>query len=364
MEFHGIVAGDWFKLLSENHYDISRSRWGEAIVVSLGSLLNSRDRRRELRRYGDAIAATKVVSPVFILGHWRSGTSMLQELLALDAQFATPTLLQVTNPHTFLMLEPNVERALADAEAEKRPMDNMQVSYDSPGEDEFALATMTLRSPIVGWAFPRREAFYDRYLTFEDAEPHDVSAWQTALKYLLQKFSYRYPQRTLLLKSPPHTARIKIILEVFPDARFLHIYRDPFTVFRSTQRLYEMAVIPVSMQYELNQEQIREGILHRYRSMHDAFFSQRALIPDGRYQEVRFEDLEVDLVGQMARLYEGLNLSGWPEMEPKLWRHADSRMNYKKNVHAPLPEDLRTRVVRAWERNFDEWGYPTLSTPN
>ena len=42
-----------------------------------------------------------------------------------------------------------------------------------------------------------------------------------------------------MLKSPTHTARVRTILEVFPDAKFIHIVRDPLVLFPSTVRLWK-----------------------------------------------------------------------------------------------------------------------------
>ena len=56
----------------------------------------------ELRLLGDDIAKTEMPDPVFILGHWRSGTTLLHGLMAQDDQFAYPRIYQVSNPHSFL----------------------------------------------------------------------------------------------------------------------------------------------------------------------------------------------------------------------------------------------------------------------
>lgn len=357
MDLIGITLGDWTKLLVENRFAIDSANTGRALRTTLASGLNSIGRRRELARHGKDIAATRVVAPIFIVGHWRSGTTLLHELLSLDDQFAAPTLFHASNPHTFLIRERYAEQALRDAEAQKRVMDNVRVSFRSPGEDEFALATMTLRSPLVGWSFPKREAYYDRYLTFEEATAEERTRWQEALAAFLRKVSYRYPGSTVLLKSPPHTARIGMILEVFPDARFVHIHRNPFTVFRSTQRLYETAVIPSSLQFQLGQEQVDSGILRRYRAMYDAFFAHQPLIPEGQYCQVSFEDLVANMTGQVEAIYRQLGLTGFEQALPKLQAYVEAHADYQKTIHRPLEEAVRQRIANAWQRNFDEWGY-------
>jgi hypothetical protein len=284
----------------------------------------------------------------------------LHELLAFDEQFAYPNLFQVSNPHTFLIREWAVERALGEAVSRRRPMDNVQVTFRSPGEDEWALAVTTLQSPLIGWTFPRRADFYDRYLTFRGVSQQEVEIWRNAFLTLLRKLTWRYEGRPLLLKSPPHTGRIRLLLETFPDARFVHISRDPYAVFLSTRRLYQTAAAAANLQRD-DPNRLDDGILQRYVAMYQAFFEECVLIPAGQYCELRFEDLENDMVGQIGRVYEHLGLPGFAELRPKLAERAGSITGYQKNRYPEIDEPTRRRIASSWQRNFEEWEYPVMS---
>ena len=107
-----------------------------------------------------------------------------------------------------------------------------------PNEDEFATCAASLMSPYMLWSFPRCQARYERYLTFRDVPDAEVARWKNTLLRFVKKLTLKQ-DRPLLLKSPPHTCRIKLLLELFPDARFLHIHRDPYTVFQSTKHMNE-----------------------------------------------------------------------------------------------------------------------------
>ena len=65
---------------------------------------------------------------------------------------------------------------------------------------------MTAQSSYVGWSFPRRLVHYEKYLTLREVSAPEREAWQAALRYFVQKVTYKY-KRPLLLKSPPHTGR-------------------------------------------------------------------------------------------------------------------------------------------------------------
>ncbi|MCC6860459.1 MAG: sulfotransferase, partial [Bryobacterales bacterium] len=134
-----------------------------------------------------AVRRTEIPPPLFILGHWRSGTSLLQRLLAVDSRYAYPTSFEVVNPHTFLIREDRLSERLSRLPDRKRPMDEMILGFNSPGEDEMAVSLMSLRSPELGLSFPRRQEHYDRYLTFEGVPEADVARFRGAFLHFLRK---------------------------------------------------------------------------------------------------------------------------------------------------------------------------------
>jgi hypothetical protein len=353
----GITAGDWWRLLRDNRFAVDPVYWHRAAFVTVTSLMNSAARRHEERRHDAAVAATPILPPLFVLGHWRTGTTHLHNLLAGDtANFAHANTYQVVNPHTFLTTEEVNTRRFARLVPPKRPMDNMALSFQAPQEDEFAPCLMSLLSPYLGISFARREEHYARYLTFRDVPPEEIERWKTAFQWFLKKLTYKY-QRPLVLKSPPHTARIRLLLEMFPDARFVHIHRDPYRVFQSFRHFFDTATWHTYLQ-KPDVAGIDDRILRQYNVLHDAFFEQRALIPAGRFHELGFADLERDPAGEIARLYETLGLAGFDAYRPRLREQLNSLANYRKNEFPELAPALRRKIAREWRRGFEEWHYP------
>ena len=74
-----------------------------------------------------------------------------------------------------------------------------------------------------------------------------LEAWRRTLYRFLQRITFRNPKR-LVLKSPPHTCRIRLILEMFPDARFVHIHREPYVIYQSTRHLHLKSSVIYSLQ--------------------------------------------------------------------------------------------------------------------
>ncbi len=352
----GSTAGAWWRLLKENRFAVDPAYWHRAAFVSALSLMNSWYARQEEKRYGGEIARTELAGPpVFVLGHWRSGTTHLHNLLALDKQFAFANTYQVVNPFTFLTTEELNTRRFRALLPDTRPMDNMALSFDAPQEDEFAPCLVCFRSMYPGISFPRRLDWYERYLTFRGVPQAEVDEWKAAFLWFLRKLTIKNP-RPLVLKSPPHTARIRLLLEMFPEARFVHIHRDPYVVFRSFQHYYDTAGWYTYLQ-KPDLDGLDALILKRYTSMYDAYFEEKDLIPPGRLHEISFADLEADPLRQMASLYERLGLTGFAGFEPTLRDYVQTLGSYKKNRYEGLPSEVRERVFREWRRSFETWGY-------
>lgn len=354
----GITAGDWFKLLRENRFAVDPAYWHRAAFITLAGGMNSWFRNMEERQFHDRIAATTIQPPLFILGHWRSGTTHLHNLLARDnRQFAFANTYQVTNPHTFLTTEEANTRRFAWMVPKTRPMDGVELGFQTPQEDEFAPCLMSRRSLYLGTSFPRREDDYARYLTFEGVPQEEIDEWKAAFVWFLKKLTFKY-QRPLVLKSPPHTARIRLLLEMFPDARFVHIHRHPYQVFQSCRHYYDTAVWFSYLQKpELGR--IDDRIIARYNQVHDAFFAQRNLIPAGRFHEMSFDDLERTPMKAIGTLYDQLGLGGYDAFKPGLQRYVDSLSGYRKNRFTELESPVREKIANEWQRSFAEWNYPT-----
>ena len=275
--------------------------------------MNSLAYRKE-KQLEETIRNTPLAGPpLFILGHWRSGTTHLHNLLSLDTQnFAFANTYQVTNPLTFLTTEETNTRLFARLVPEKRLMDNMAMGFELPQEDEFAPCLDTLKSSYLGISFPDRQAHYDRYLTFDDVPKDETKNWGDSLITFCKKLTYKY-QRPLLLKSPSHTARIKHLLDWFPDARFVHIHRHPHQVFRSNQHYWDTAVWYTYLQ-KPDRSKLDLEILQRYRMLHDAFHAQRSLIPDGRFHEISFNELEANPLSTIETIYQKLDLPSFESL--------------------------------------------------
>lgn len=172
---------------------------------------------------------------------------------------------------------------------------------------------------------------------------------------LLKKLTLKH-DRPLVLKSPPHTARIRLLLDLFPDARFVHIHRDPHDVFRSTRHMIR-TVQPAFQLQDIPPLDGDDTILGVYTEMYDAYFEERGLVPQGRLCDVGYEDLVHEPLAVVGSIYRTLGLAGFEGLQARLEAYLGSISDYRKNRLDDLTEPLRRRIAHEWGRSFDEWGY-------
>jgi omega-hydroxy-beta-dihydromenaquinone-9 sulfotransferase len=291
--------------------------------------------------------------PLFVLGHWRSGTTHLHNLLSHDPNFAFPTAYQASFPHHFIFSQ--VGGAIFDRLAPtKRPMDNMAFSSLVPHEDEFALAAHATVSPYLRFIFPVTGA--NGYSKFDpdDLPPEALERWKRSFTMFLKKVTLSEGKR-IVLKSPPHMGRLRTLLELFPKAQFIHIVRNPYMVYLSTRKLWSDSLAFACLQVP-GPEQVDEIILSSYCELFALFNRDRSLIPDGALHEMKFEDLEADPVGRLQELYEGLGLSGFDQFEGRVCPYLEQIKKYEKNHHR-LDEVSRQKVADRWRSTFECYGY-------
>lgn len=351
----GVALGDWLRLLREIRFRVAPSCLFRAGAITTYCGQTSFFRRVENLRFGSKLESVVVQPPIFVLGHWRSGTTHLHQLLTVDNRFAYPNNYQVLFPHAFLTTEAINSRMISLFMPKRRPMDNVEWDMRSPQEDEFALCISTFKSPYMRWIMPQFGEKYDRYLTFRGVPEAEIAEWRDALMLLLKKLTLKY-QRPLVLKSPPHTARIRLLLEMFPDAKFIHIHREPYTVFQSSRKTF-LVNLDFHRLQRMRSDDIDDWIIAQYRRIYDAYFEERSLIPVGQFHEIGFEELEANPLDELRKTYDALNLPDYSRVEPALKQYLESISNYKKNEFPSLRPDLRSRIATEWRKCFDEWGY-------
>jgi omega-hydroxy-beta-dihydromenaquinone-9 sulfotransferase len=351
----GMIATGWFPMLVRNRFRITPRRWAMAVLMSFFSLLNLGLWLLQEIFWGRRIARTQLQGdPIFVIGHWRSGTTLLHELLVLDGRHTCSNTYDCFCPNHFLLTAPVFRPLLKGLLPKQRPMDNMAMEWSGPQEDEFAMCNMGMRTPYTTIAFPnlppQNQAFYE----LKDVSPRQLARWKRGLLWFLKCLTVRTPRR-IVLKSPPHTFRIKVLLEMFPQARFIHIVRNPFVIFPSTINLWKRLFRNDGLQFP-TYEGLDEYVFATLLRMYEVFERDRRLIPAGQFCEVRYEDLVARPVDEMRRVYEELRIDGFDTALPRIEAYFAQKADYKTNRYE-LPPELAEEISRRWASFFQRYGY-------
>lgn len=297
--------------------------------------------------------------PVFLLGFGRSGTTHLHNLMWQDERFGVVTNYQANMQPIALMGRGWIPGLLEKRIPKTRPMDNVAVTLDSPQEEEMAVVNATADSPFHFMSFPRAlPEIYDRYVCDLGQKAEAGAGWTRAYMDVLKKASILSGGKRLLLKTPPNTGRISKLLELFPDARFVHIVRNPYRVYPSMQNMYKK-ILPSQVLQDFEWEDIDAWILQAYERLMKRYIDERKLIPEGRLVEFKYEDLEEKPFDVLETVYSTLELGDFETVRPRIQTYLDSLGHYEKNVFE-FPAELVEIVNAHWGFAFDTFGYERL----
>ena len=294
-------------------------------------------------------------SPVFILGFWRSGTTWLQDLLAADPRHVAPNTVQCLFPRSFPVAEflaPVVDRFIPKG----RPMDAMSVGPDTPQEDEFAILNAGLASPYRYFAFPSAVADSIDGVGCWPRSEAERANWLRVWRRFTDNVAFRSGGKRLVLKSPAHTGRIALALEAYPDARFIHISRDPAALLASNLNMFAAFTATQTFEARLPSQDARaETIFRLFRKVYDAYFAEREAIPTGRLMEIRYEDLVSDPSAAVAQIFGFLD--GGEAVPGEVASLIGDRKAYRRGRYEALPDELLGRMRRDWAGYVSAFGY-------
>ncbi|MGI9427685.1 MAG: sulfotransferase family protein, partial [Bythopirellula sp.] len=258
-------------------------------------------------------------------------------------------------PHHFVLTDawvtPWTEKLLPN----RRPMDNMAAGWQRPQEDEFALGNLGVPTPYHSMIFPKRGPVHEEYLDLHELTGQQLEIWKRELFRFFQRITFRDPRR-IVVKSPPHTARVRTLLEMFPEAKFVHIVRDPYELFLSTVNLWKSLNEVQRMQAVGEQDWVEDYVLRSHDRMYAAFENDRELLAKHQLYELRYEDLIDDPAAKLHDIYRQLELGEFSRVEGPLEQYLSEVKNYRRN-HYELPDEKRKLIRARWTGYFQQYGY-------
>jgi hypothetical protein len=247
-----------------------------------------------------------------------------------------------------------IESSLPDS----RPMDNVEMGADEPTEEEYTIGSFTRYGYYTGFIFPRNFDLYSRFLTFEGMPKHREK-WKKTYYYMTQLLTLGHNGKQLFLKNPTTSYRIPDILEMYPNAKFIHTYRNPYKVYSSTVKFFDEVFAIYTLQ-TWDDKKMKQDILENYKLLYEKLDKDLHLIPKKNIYHSKYEDFIKAPVNSLKDIYEKLNISGWDEHKQEIIAYADSQLKeYMPNVHV-TDNDVIRRVNEHWDKMRKDYGYERI----
>lgn len=294
--------------------------------------------------------------PIFLVGHWRSGTTHLHNLMSCGTNFSTIDFGQTAMPHSLLNPTRFIGRAIvARVMPKDRGMDQVKVGIDEPQEEEMAIGNLNPICYYNVFYYPHRmKEHFDRSIFFDNTTEEERTRFKEAYSILLRKLSIAGGDKQLLLKNPASTARLALLDEVFPGSRFVHIVRNPFEVFASMLHHYPRLFNAFSW-HDFSDIDLEEMVFYKYGRLMKGYLEQRESLRD-RIIETSYEKVVADPVGEVGRIYDRFHLEDKDSSLEKVAAYARARTGYKRNRYQLTRQQIE-RIRTEWGFALEEWGY-------
>jgi hypothetical protein len=269
--------------------------------------------------------APAIERPIFVTGLPRSGTSFLHNLLVEDPDNAVPRCWQT--------IEPAVAGDAAGEARSIRKVDRQLKLFRCLAPDFSAMHPITATAPqecseITAHVFAS--------LRFDTT--HHVPSYRAWIDNTGHREAYRFHRRFLehlarhgkagqrwALKCPDHVFALDAIREIYPDARFVFVHRDPMRVLASVARLTEVLRQPFTRR--LDRATVGRQVCDRWVEGAERIVAASKTLPKDRVVHIRYHELTGDPAGTVHRLYAKFGLPFDAAFEQRIRTYVDAKPN-------------------------------------
>jgi sulfotransferase family protein len=297
--------------------------------------LRMRLRAQEWIRRHPEILEERVVAPVVVVGMMRSGTTLLQRLLAADPRFHCAYGWEVVEAapkleHPFTGVDPRIAVSEAREGKSRELAPDLFVihpMYAREAEEEIVFLADAFLSHV-----PESGAHLRHYRSWLDAQ--DFTPAYTYLHRMLQFLQWQKRQAGLegepvatrwVLKSPAHLGYLGELRARFDDLHIVHMHRDPRATIASGASLN--ATLHAMHADRVDVDRVGAQWLQRMGWTNDRAMAVRDTWTDdaARVTDIAFEDAVSDPIGQVTRVYDAIGLPLTVEAEEAMRRWLTER---------------------------------------
>ncbi len=302
------------------------------------------------------------LDPIFIIGHYRSGTTLLQKLLASDKRFGFLNYYDALFPNTSMLMGKRMKpvlQAIIDFFKIKNPFfhDTVLPLSEADEEDDYLINKGSAYSAYWGLIFPRR---WKEWLNGSEQFSREeyLKGWKKEYLSTVKFITFRNNGKQLVLKNPPNTERIPYLLEMFPQAKFIFIYRNPYVLFYSIRNMWKRAILGFYSVQKLTDDELDEIVFGHFDYLMEKYEKDRHLIPEGNLCEVSYEELKADPSGTIQKIYSLLDIPDFEKTTGDLLSQIESEKAYSNFRYIFDPLTLQ-RIGEKWAGYISRWNYET-----
>ena len=282
----------------------------------------------------------------------------MHNLLSKDPQFGYIDLAQTAMPSNMVSKKTGIGRdIIRRVIPETRGYDNVKLALHEPQEEEMALGNLNPICLYNAYYFPAQLRKHAREaLFFEGVSDGEKAAFEEAYAFLVRKLSFASDGRQLLFKNPPSTTRIPLLKKLYPGAKFVHIVRNPYPVYRSNVGKFARLFNAFAWQ-DFSNVDLHSFTIETYEDLMKRYLADRELLSEGDLFETSYEEITADPLGEISKIYDSLGIDGKPRALEHIGRYVEEIKDYKVNVHH-IAEDHAKGIRERWAFSFEHWGYP------
>jgi hypothetical protein len=246
--------------------------------------------------------------PVFILGYFRSGTTLLQKLMAADRNLGTLTNYDCLFPRSNLLMGSKMQDVLQRVIhllGLKNPFFHNSPLFlaEAAEEDDYLMNRASPFTAYWGMVYPQK---WREWLNPSGSAVE--AGWEREFMKIVKYVTFKTRGKRLVLKSPPNTGRIRLILKLFPDARFIYLFRNPYTLYYSVRNMWLKAILPYYSLQQIGRKELDDLIFEDFLEISKKYEKEKERIPAGNLLEISYEDLCKDPAGTVKQIYSTFNL--------------------------------------------------------
>ncbi|WP_433261802.1 sulfotransferase family protein [Actinosynnema sp. CS-041913] len=329
-------------------FDVGEERFRESVLAEgrlreddVPVVLASLDRSRQVIAEVVAARAERtpppVDGPVVVIGMLRTGTTLLHNLLALHGKLHGPKLWELADPVAasgdparYAEVRDAAQRYVDDYNRKAPDLPGIHLLHADRPDECLRLVVNTFHSMVLEMRY--RVPSFGEWLRRQDLTvPYQWHRHQLEL-LMSRRVDADGAPLTPVLKCPFHTWYLPELVAAYPNARFVHLHRDPAEAIASTASLCR--AVRGARSDDLDLPEIgafwRERIVPLTAKLADA---RDDLVAGRPVLDLRYRELVADTEGTLRRVLDFLGLPMSDEFLAEVRAYLSRNGRRKHGVH-------------------------------